>query len=94
MIYLQLWISLAKVELAYELAIRGFVDIRNVVEMRSCLRNVLRLEKSGHSLSYLKYTFDCTDEFKIVEDEADEMALSIDNFNDKIDSGPNKKKTF
>lgn len=82
---------LAKDELAYELRIRGFEDVGAVEEMRTCLRNVLKLEKSGQKLTYPSYALKSEDEFEIVEVKIVEIQNLIDNFSDEVNSGPYKK---
>lgn len=71
---------LSKDELEYELKIRGFEDVGTVDKMRSCLRNVLKLERSGQSLTYPAYALNCDEEFKIVEDKIKEIVSSIEIF--------------
>lgn len=56
---------LAKDELVYELKIRGFEDVGTVEEMQSCLRNILKLERSGQKLTYPPYSMNCESEFKV-----------------------------
>lgn len=84
---------LNKDELAYELKIRGFDEVGNVEEMRSCLRNVMKLERSNQSLTYPAYNLVFDDEIKIVEGKIVEIFDLIENFNDGIESGAYKKIT-
>ncbi|KAL3274918.1 hypothetical protein HHI36_019699 [Cryptolaemus montrouzieri] len=54
--------------------------------MRSCLRNVIKLERSGQSLLYPSYSLKCEDEFKIAEKKIKEVIGLIDQFNGDMKS--------
>ncbi|KAL3272318.1 hypothetical protein HHI36_024204 [Cryptolaemus montrouzieri] len=54
--------------------------------MRSCLRNVIKLKRSGPSLLYPSYSLNCEDEFKIIENKIKEVIGLIDQFNDDMKS--------
>ncbi|KAL3267598.1 hypothetical protein HHI36_023972 [Cryptolaemus montrouzieri] len=61
--------------------------------MRSCLRNVIKLECSGQSLTYPSYSLNCDDEFNIIENKIKEVIGLIDQFNDDIKSSLYRKIT-
>lgn len=82
---------LTKDELEYELSIRGFEDVGTVDNMRSCLRSVLRLERTGQSLKYPTYSLKCDEEFEIVENKIKEILTLIETFDGDEQSSPYKK---
>lgn len=53
-------------ELVYELKIKRFDDVDTVEEMR--VREMFWNWKSGQTLKYPSYAFDCESKLKIVED--------------------------
>jgi len=84
---------LAKDVLTYELKIRGFEELGTVEEMRSCLRNVLKLERLGQTLTYLQYNLQYDQEIQTSKTKVDELLTLIEDFTDTVGSGPYKKIT-
>lgn len=82
---------LNKEELTYELTIRGLVEVGNMEQMRSTLRRLLRMERSGESLTYPEYKMDCKEEMKIAESKIKEIEDLIKELVTGEDSGPYKK---
>uniref|UniRef100_V5GNH6 Gag polyprotein n=1 Tax=Anoplophora glabripennis TaxID=217634 RepID=V5GNH6_ANOGL len=80
---------LKKDELIFELAIRGVTcdETKTVDELRTCLRPLLRLEKSDTSLSYPEYNLNIDDELKTIRDKC----LELQGLLDKLLSGTLKQ---
>lgn len=77
---------LEKEELSYELAYRGIVEPSTVQEMRKSLRSVLKLEKSGSSLTYPTYPFTFKVDIEILEKRIKEISDIVKEFNDSSSS--------
>ncbi|KAJ8939507.1 hypothetical protein NQ314_011113 [Rhamnusium bicolor] len=82
---------LNKEELTYELKIRGLENVGTMEQMRSTLRRMLKLERSGDSLTYPDYSLDYNEEVKNTEDKIKEIEDLIKNLNTGGDSGQYKK---
>lgn len=83
--------DLKKDELIYELSVRGVVTSpeQNVDELRSCLRSLLKIEKSGNtSIQTPEYGLKFEEEFTIVSDKLVELKDSLD----KLPVGGSKTK--
>lgn len=81
---------LNKDEISYELRVRGFVDVGNVQEMRSCLRKLLKMEQTGETLTYPQYNLKFEEERKIIGDKITEINQLIKDLNTLRNSGPCK----
>lgn len=75
---------LAKDELEYELAVRGFSGTGGVVEMRKDLRRIIKLEKEGKSFSMTPFDRDIEIEFKTVESKLTELGENLEKFSGGI----------
>lgn len=72
---------LKKDELQYELRLRGMpFDNKTVAELRSCLRPLLKFEKSDESLHYPDYDFDVDEELVIIQGKLGEINSSVVQF--------------
>lgn len=79
---------LNKNELTYELKIRGFIDVGNVDQMRDCLRNLMRLEKTENSLTYPDYEFVFDDEVVVIESKIKDISELVEELDTGRKSGP------
>ncbi|KAL3274728.1 hypothetical protein HHI36_024057 [Cryptolaemus montrouzieri] len=53
-------------------------------DLKKIRRNVIKLERSGQSLTYPPLSLNCDDEFNIILNEIEEVIGVIDQFNDDI----------
>lgn len=68
------------------------MDVANVQQMCSCLRNLLKMEQSRQTLTYPKYSLECAEEFKIIADKIKEISTLISELSlSSRKSGPFKK---
>lgn len=73
---------LDKTELQRELAIRGVINKVQVKDMRKCLSNYRRLEKTGMSLTYPDHPYTFEEDKKYLDDKIAEIKDIINNFAD------------
>ncbi|KAG5883462.1 hypothetical protein JTB14_030884 [Gonioctena quinquepunctata] len=73
---------LEKEELSYELDIRGITGLTTVDSMRKSIRNLLKLEKAGTSLTFLSYPFTFDKNSVYIERKISEIEILITDFSD------------
>ncbi|KAG5888969.1 hypothetical protein JTB14_002554 [Gonioctena quinquepunctata] len=66
---------LEKEELSYELDIRGITGLTTVDSMRKSLRNLLKLEKAGTSLTFPSYPFTFDEDSVYIERKISEIEM-------------------
>ncbi|KAG5876099.1 hypothetical protein JTB14_005112 [Gonioctena quinquepunctata] len=73
---------LEKEELSYELDIRGITGLTTVDSMRKSLRNLLKLEKAGTSLTFPSYPFTFDEDSVYIERKISEIEMLVTDFSD------------
>ncbi|KAG5881441.1 hypothetical protein JTB14_030563 [Gonioctena quinquepunctata] len=73
---------LEKEELSYELDIRGITGLTTVDSMRKSLRNLLKLEKAGTSLTFPSYPFTFDEDSVYIERKISEIEILVTDFSD------------
>lgn len=73
---------LEKEELTYELAIRGVTDKATVGEMRSCLRQFLKLEKHESNIAQLSYPYTFAADMEYLGTKDTEIEGLVESFKD------------
>ncbi|KAG5865599.1 hypothetical protein JTB14_015089 [Gonioctena quinquepunctata] len=73
---------LEKEELSYELDIRGITGLTTVDSMRKSLRNLLKLEKAGTSLTFPSYPFTFDEDSVYIDRKISEIEILVTDFSD------------
>lgn len=73
---------LDKEELTYELAIRGVTDKATVGDMRSCLRQFLKLEKHESNIGQLSYPYTFAADMEYLGTKNAEIEGLVESFKD------------